>query len=234
MKVALPFVGREAELARLRRLHAQCKHVLLVGAPGAGKSALVRHLREPLRLCVCPDSERLAGICDALERELGLKPARLRLVQRKNRLLRLLAEAKRAVVFDDVNRTTPRLASFIECVSERVPVWLATRSEHSWDIGHFWPLLSRFERVELRPFRLEQTRALVEATVRRGLIPALPQALTARLHRLAGGNASRLCDLLARLCGHHHLASPRGLRLLELDRRIELLSLPPDPAPAEP
>lgn len=221
MKVALPFVGRGAELASVRRLHAQCKHVLILGPAGVGKSALVEQLRGSLRLCVCPDSERLAGVCDSLEREVGLENAGLHLIQRKNRLLKTLAATKRTVVFDGVNWTTPRLASFIECVSERVPVWIVTRSEHSWDIGHVWPLLARFEKLELKPFHPAETRELIAAAIRVGLAP--PDAADAgeRLHQLSHGNPGTLCELLAGLAtGHYDPHKKFNLRLLDLDRRI--------------
>ena len=119
MNIALPFVGRAKEIALLQRLHAQRKHVLILGAKGVGKSALVAHLRQSLRLHVCPASERLSEICEALEREFRLDAGDFHLIQRKNRLLRLLKESQRAVVFDGASWTTPKLASFIESVSER-------------------------------------------------------------------------------------------------------------------
>jgi putative ribosome biogenesis GTPase RsgA len=48
----LPFVGREKEMAQLQQLHQQRRLVLLLGAEGMGKSALVEQLREPLGLHV--------------------------------------------------------------------------------------------------------------------------------------------------------------------------------------
>ncbi|HTV76598.1 MAG TPA: AAA family ATPase, partial [Candidatus Baltobacteraceae bacterium] len=100
MNIPLPFVGRARETALLQRLHAQRKHVLILGAEGAGKSALVAHLRKSLRLRVCPVSERLSEICEALERELSLEAGELHLIARKNRVLKSLKGTKRAVVFD--------------------------------------------------------------------------------------------------------------------------------------
>jgi putative ribosome biogenesis GTPase RsgA len=45
VNLTLPFVGREKEMARLRQLHQQRRLVLLLGAEGMGKSALVEQLR---------------------------------------------------------------------------------------------------------------------------------------------------------------------------------------------
>ena len=109
MSISLPFVGRTKEIALLQRLHAQHKHVLILGAEGIGKSALVAHLRQQLRLRVCPASERFSEICDALERDLGLAAGELHLIQRKNRVLDSLKGTKRAVVFDGASWTTPKL-----------------------------------------------------------------------------------------------------------------------------
>jgi hypothetical protein len=223
-KLTLPFVGRRKEVALLERLHAQGKHVLILGAEGMGKTALVAHLHEALGYHICPVSERLAEICDSLERELGLERVELPLVRRKNRLLKMLAGTKRAVVFDGVTWTTPRVSAFIENVSERVPVWICARSEHPWDIGHVWPLLVRFEKIEIRPLPPAETRALIAAAIRLGLVPPDAADASERLHHLSHGNPGTLCELIAGLAtGHYNPHKKFDLRLLDLDRRIEQL-----------
>ncbi len=220
-KLALPFVARTKEAAQLRRLHAQRRHVLILGAAGAGKSALVAHLRKSLRLRICPSSERLSEICDALERELGLESGELHLIQRKNRLLDSLKETKHAVVFDGASWTTPKLGSFIESVSGRVPVWLCVRSEHPWDVGRIWPLLVRFEHVELKPFQAGETQEMVEAAVHTNAVPKGTLKIVGWLHRRSAGNPNILCELLTEIArGHYDLGHQHGLRLLDLDRHI--------------
>ena len=222
MNIALPFVGRAKEIALLQRLHAQRKHVLILGAKGVGKSALVAHLRQSLRLHVCPASERLSEICEALEREFRLDAGDFHLIQRKNRLLRLLKESQRAVVFDGASWTTPKLASFIESVSERAAVWLCVRSEHPWDIGRVWPLLVRFEKVEIKPFHPAETRGLVEAAIRLGIAPPSAADAIERLHHLCAGNPKILCELIEGLAtGQYDPHKKFDLRLLDLDRRIQ-------------
>jgi len=221
MSLQLRFVGRGKEVARLKQLCAQRKHVLILGPAGVGKSALLFHLREQLPLLLCPHSEHLGEICDSLERELGLSAADLKLVQRKPRLRQALAEAGKTVVFDGLSWTTPKLSSFLETVSARVPVWIATRSEHPWDIGHFWTLLVRFERVELHPFHLAETQALVAATVKRGMIPPDTRRIIGWLQRRSAGSPLVLRELFEELAtGHYDLSSPLALRRLDLDRRI--------------
>jgi hypothetical protein len=224
MSFALPFAGRRKEAAQLQRLYAQGKHVLILGHAGVGKSALVERLRESLGLCICPASEHLSEICEALEREFDLEAGDLHVVQRKNRLLKLLKGMKRAVVFDGASWTTPKLSAFIENVSERVPVWICVRSEHPWDIGHIWPLLVRFEKVEIKPFHPAETRGLIEAAIRLGVVPPSMADTVERLHHLCAGNPKTLCELIEGLAtGHYDPHKKSDLRLLDLDRRIQHL-----------
>ena len=177
-------------------------------------------------LRVCPASEHLSEICEALERGLGLEAGELHLVQRKNRLLKLLKGTKQQPwSFDSASWTTPKLGSFIENVSQRVPVWLCARSEHPWDIGRIWPLLVRFEHVELKPFHPSETQKLVEAAVRQNsYVPKKCLEIVDWLHRRAAGSPKILCELLKEIArGHYDLGNPHALRLLNLDRRIHEL-----------
>lgn len=217
----VPFVGRQKESARLESLHAQRKHALVFGPTGVGKTSLVNCLMEELGLLVSPKSEHLVAICESLETGLGLDAGGLKLPQRKQRLLRALAGAKRTVVFDGVGWTTPKLSSFLEGVMERTPVWICTRSEHSWDIGHFWTWLVRFEKVELQPFHPAETRALVSATVEAGLIPREALKVVKWSHHRSNGTPLVLRELFEELATHEYdVSNSMALRRLNLDRRI--------------
>jgi len=220
-KLALPFVGRSKEAAQLRRLHAQRKHVLILGPEGIGKTALVACSKEKLDLLICQQSEHLGLICGSLEPQVGLEASGLRLLQRKQRLRQALAEAGKTVVFDGMGWTTPKLSSFLEAVMERVPIWICTRSEHSWDIGHFWPLLVRFEKLEVHPFHPAETREVVKAAVRIGLVPADVLGIVGWLHYRSRGNPLVLRAFLEELASREYdLSNLHALRRLELDRRI--------------
>ncbi len=221
LNLTLPFVGRRKEAARLQWLHAQRKHALILGSAGVGKTSLVKSLAEEIDLLVCPRSGQLTAICESIESGLGLDANNLRLPQRKQGLLRALTGAKCAVVFDGVGWTTPKLSSFLEAVMDRVPTWICTRSERSWDIGHFWPWLVRFEKVELHPFQPAETRALVSATVAAGLIPREALNIVEWLHHRSKGSPFVLCELFEELAADRYdLGNRHALRRLDLDRRI--------------
>jgi hypothetical protein len=216
-----PFVGREREISQLGALHAQRKHALIIGPAGVGKSALVEHLREQLSLLVSGKSAHIGGICDGLEPQLRLSPAGLKLLERKKRLREALGAAGRVVAFDGVGWTGPKVSSLFESVAERAPVWICTRSEHPWDIGHFWPLLARFARVEVRAFRPSETEELIEAAAGAGMLPEDSRAIVPWLHRRSGGNPLVLRELCEELAsGRYDLSSPYALKRLELDRQI--------------
>jgi hypothetical protein len=219
-----PFVSRAKEIARLTELHAKRKHVLILGMAGMGKSALVRQVCGRLNLVVSGNSEHLGEICDGLEREVGLDSGGLKLLQRKQRLQEALWAAERAVVFDGVGWTGPKVTSFFESLTQRVPVWICTRSEHPWDIGHIWPLLVRFERVELKPFARAETEELVALALAARAVPAGVEQIVDWLWRRSGGSPLILRELLGALArGHYDLTSRAALRRLDLDRRISEL-----------
>jgi DNA polymerase III delta prime subunit len=220
-KLALPFVARRKEAAQLQRLHAQRKHVLVLGPPGVGKTALVNHLKARLGLLLCPQSEHFGFICGSLEPQLSLDGSDLKLARRKQRLRQAFGEAGRTVVFDGVNWTTPKLSSFLELAMERAPIWICARSDHSWDIGHFWTWLVRFQKVELQAFQPAETREFVIAAIQARQIPREAMNIIEWLHHHSNGSPlvlRGLCEELA--ADSYDLGNPSALRRLDSDRRI--------------
>ena len=222
MNIQFPFIGREKQIAWLRQFHRERCHVLVLGPEGIGKSALIEQVRLPLGLWVCPHSEHFSEICESLECQLGLKADGLLVVKRKNRILKLLREQQNVtVVFDGAAWTTPKLGTFIENVCSCAPVWLCARSEHPWDIGRVWPLLVRFQHIELKPLHPKETHRLVAAAVREEIVPEKTLNIVDWLHRHAEGNPKIVCELLSEIAhGRYDFNNPHSLRLLDLDRRI--------------
>jgi len=104
---------------------------------------------------------------------------------------------------------------------ERVPIWICARSEHPWDIGHFWTLLVRFEKIELRPFRLAETGEFVVASIEAGQIARETVNVIEWLHQRSKGSPLMLRELFDELATQaYDLGNPHALRRLDLDRRI--------------
>ena len=102
------FFGRKREIDELLVLHALGKHVLIVGPPGIGKTALLRHVRQHCSFLICEETSTLRRVCDSLERQLGWAHHKLDLIKRKNRLLVYLLRLGEPVVFDQCHE--PRRA----------------------------------------------------------------------------------------------------------------------------
>ena len=197
MSVTLPFTGRTEAIARLRQLHAQRRHVLLVGAEGMGKTALIENLRLSLPLLVCWQSGSFQAIARSLNQSSVPVPGR-RILPRQSELLSVLTKVKMPVVFDGLPWTNLKLSSFFECVGQRTPVWISCRSADVWDFGLYQPFLWKFARVELKPFCLSETRALVEAAIKaRCLAPRTPEEIE-ELHCRCRGVPGVLCGLIER------------------------------------
>jgi hypothetical protein len=132
---SLAFFGREREIDELRTLYTLRKHVLIVGSAGIGKTALLGQIRHRCPLLISEDTSSLRRICDSLERQLGWTHYTLNVIERKNRLLAYLIRRGEPVAFDHVMHTAPRVARFIAHVAERIPSWIACRSDRPHEVG---------------------------------------------------------------------------------------------------
>jgi len=81
------FVGRHKELAQLRKAYSNRCRVLITGPAGLGKSALLRQARLYVPLLLCEETSSLRRICETLEQQLGWTHRKVKVVERKNRLL---------------------------------------------------------------------------------------------------------------------------------------------------
>ena len=195
--------------------------MVIVGAEGIGKTALLKHVRELSSLMICDDSSSLGRICDSLEPQLGWVHCKLNIIDRKNRLLPNLERRGEPVAFDHVIRAAPRVARFIGQLSEKIPIWIACRSDRLDSVGHIWLELYKFVRVELFPLDEVETRRLIDEAVAQRRIQASTHTYASELHRMSGGSPRIVTELLMRLAARRYkINSSRGLNLLDLDRRI--------------
>lgn len=221
MNKSFAFFGRKREIDELRALYALRKHVIVVSLAGVGKTALLAKIRQSCPLLVCEETSSLRRICDSLERQLGRAHYKLNVIERKNRLLAYLIRRGEPVAFDHVAHSVPRVARFIAHLAEQIPIWIACRSDRPHEIGHIWPELYRFARIELTPLTEVETRMLIDEAVAQGNIQADARKHTDELHRMSGGNPRVLEELLIELSAREYKVDDSfGLDLLDLDRRI--------------
>jgi hypothetical protein len=222
LNISLAFAGRDKELAKLKSLYAQRRHVLISGPKGIGKSALVNQVRFQSPLLVCEDTTKLSRICDSLERQFGWTHSRLNVLERKNRLLAYIEKRGESVAFDQVSQTTPRIARFMAHLSAHVPVWIVCRSESPHDIGRVWEYLSDFVRVQIAPLNKADTRVLIAQAVSKGTIRSDALNHVSALFNLSKGNPRLLEELLIELSAREYkMETSFGRCLLALDQRIQ-------------
>jgi hypothetical protein len=233
MNKSFAFFGREREVNELRSLHALRKHVVIVGSAGVGKTALLRQVQQHCALLICEETSSLRRIGDSLERQLGWTHHKLNVIERKNRLLAYLIRRGELVAFDHLAHTPPKVARLIAHLGERIPIWIACRSDGPHDIGHVWPELYKFVRVKLPPLTETETRVLIDEAVAQGNIQPNARKHVDELHRMSGGNPRVLEELLVELAAREYrIDSSFGLGLLDLDRRIHEIDVATK-APAE-
>lgn len=216
-----PFVGRDKEIQVLLHAYRARRHVLIVGPAGIGKTALLRHAQNQLRLVVCEETSSLRRICESLERHFGWTHRNMNVIERKNRLLPYLARRAQSVALDSVALTPPRIARFIHHLIERVPVWIACRSSQAKQIGAVWQHLHHFERIDLPPILRNDTAGLIRSAISAGRVAPSAANHIAKLHRIARGNPRVLEELLIELSSRDYdLDDSFDGKLLDLDRRI--------------
>jgi hypothetical protein len=218
-----PFIGREPLLRRLGAMLRAGKHVLLVGPKGVGKRMIVAEIARMFPLLLAPRCGCLGDFLADLEPQAKLARDDLKLAMRVHRLAAELPKTGRTLVLENVARVPPRVAHLVRVLLSRQPVWLVARSVMPLDLGHVWPYLFFFQRVDVPPFSIDETRAFLTAVEFKG-DPARLFASTRRLHRLSAGHPGTLAALVAELrVRKYDLTTVEGLRLLALHARISLV-----------
>lgn len=215
-----PFIGRTPLLRRLSAMVRAGRNVLLVGPAGVGKSMIVDEMSRTFPLLVVPRSRSHGEFLAAAEPALGLAAGEMKLPARVHRFAAELPTRGRVLVLEHVHRVPPRVANLIRVLLPKQPVWLVARSTLPLDLGHVWPFLFQFQRVDVPPFTADETRAyLSQVDFPRDRDELLNAAL--KLHRLCAGHPGTLTALIAELRRRSYdLQSGEGLRLLAVHAQI--------------
>jgi hypothetical protein len=220
-------IGRDKELAIVRKhLHAG-KNLVVFGPAGVGKTALVAEgLHDTSNALYSADTSTLKGACESLLTELKLSVPEADNIVRKRAILKATAGKNYGFVFDHVGWVSPKLLSFLENLHALHPLLVVTRSLAWKDIGHLKMILYDFDTLELGNLAEAPARQLIQSLTAE---LHLPDAVTFQrdLWRLSHGNPGKMIALSEQARrGRYSFGGKTDVRLLDLDRRIQELDLP--------
>jgi hypothetical protein len=219
-------IGRDKELASVRKHLRDGKNLVVSGPAGVGKTALVT--AAGATALYCADTGTLKTACESLLAQLHLTVPAADNIVRKRAILKATAGKDCRFVFDHVGWVSPKLESFLENIRAAHPLIVVTRSIAWSEIGHLRMLLWNFDQLELAPLSHAATREILRAQMNQ-LQLCVPDHdhFEADVLRIAGHNLHVLMDLCRQAAsGQYVFGKHLSTQLLNLDRRIKELGLP--------
>ncbi|MGD0061381.1 MAG: hypothetical protein ABSD58_18390 [Verrucomicrobiia bacterium] len=225
----MSLIGRNKELAVVREHLCVGGNLVVFGAIGVGKTALVSEaLRDAPNALYCADTSTLKSACESLLSQRNLTVPAADNIVRKHAILKETDGENCSFVFDHVGWVGPKLLSFLETVRESHSMIVVTRSIAWSEIGHLKMILWDFDKLELAPLSHEATRHVLRARMKQLKLRAPdPQEFEADVLRIAGRNLHVLMELCQQAAtGKYIFGKHLSTQLLNLDRRIKELRLP--------
>jgi hypothetical protein len=222
-------LGREHELKALHARMDQKRNLVLFGAEGAGKTALVRRTLADRRACSFLLSDKSGTLKESLANVVRASRRDESAVRGKNipALKRvfysLLAGNPDYAVFDHLGRTGPRFCALFEYLMDKgIPLVVVCRRVTPRDIGHLELFLYAFEKMEVANLDKAHSAALTERALGAyGLDIARRAAFISDVWHFSNGNPRIIKELcaLARDAKYHRNGHV-DVGLMDLDRRI--------------
>ena len=225
----MSLIGRDKELAAVREHLRAGRNLIVFGAEGVGKTALVSEaLRDAPDALYCADTSTLKSACESLLLRLNLTVPQADNIVRKRAILNETAGRNCSFVFDHIGWVGPRLLSFLDRVRESHPMIVVTRSVAWSEMGHLKMILWDFDKLELAPLSREATRQALRARMKELRLRAPDsQRFEANVLRIAGRNLHILMELCQQAAsGQYVFGKHLSTQLLDVDRRIKELRLP--------
>jgi len=163
-------IGKEKECAAITDLISRRKHIIIFGAEGVGKTAIINKvlsnqnslkqhlysqesgtLKEALINLVLSDSDVHGNIDE--KNILALKKTLYPILDRKPEY----------IIFDHIGRVEPKYYSFLEYLIEReAPLIIIAKGIDKKSIGHLRFILHNFEKIEISNFDRSRSDSLIE------------------------------------------------------------------------
>jgi hypothetical protein len=182
------FVGRKDELGQLQAALTQRLHVVISGASGIGKSALLYQVNRRHPLLICSNASRIGGACEELAHQLGLRFQSYNLATRILELVSRLRQSGKPVVFDNVEELPSSTLDLMESLLDCVPIWIVTRSGPEQGLAKITRHLFEFAHLQVSPLKRNEVRALIAQVFVHRTMPSATVERLQGFYRLCNGN----------------------------------------------
>jgi 2-hydroxy-3-keto-5-methylthiopentenyl-1-phosphate phosphatase len=223
-------IGREKECAAISDLINQRKNIIIFGAEGVGKSAIVNRVLSgfvTLNKFYSPVSKTLKEsllnfmMYDTFDKKTIQKADILAL---KKLFYEILAKKNpEYIIFDHVESVEPKFYSFfVYLMEEKIPLIVLSRGLEKKDIGHLRMSLFNFEKVEISNFDKPAADILIGHFIREfGIKITKEEDFKKQIFHFSKGNPKVIKGLcfLARDVKYKK-NDAIDVKLMDLDRRI--------------
>jgi hypothetical protein len=222
-------IGRAAESRRLRDLMRERRNILVVGAEGVGKSALINQTLVDGNLKHYLHSTHSATLKEALENLVrmavgGKESARQNILTLKKTCYRLLDNGPEYACFDHVGPVDRRYYAFLSYLRERgLPLFIATRGVGKENLGRLWMGVYDFATIEVKNLDAASAGQLTDRWASAlDLAAGAAVDFKKEVFKASNGNPSIIIEL-CRLARNHkyRINGTINVRLINLDRRIQ-------------
>ena len=222
-------IGREPEYHLLEELIRQRKNILIIGAEGVGKSAIVDHVLAGGALKNVLYSKSSATLKETLanmaEFALGCKNLHQKNILSLKKLCYELLKARLDyAVLDHMTWVEPKFYGFLTYLKEqKIAFIIVTRSQKKKEIGHLWMGLYDFERLEIKNLDRADTGRLIDYCAQSFNLNFYETTnFKNEVYAISNGNPKIIWELCCLAQDkRYHAKGYIDVKLMDLDRRIK-------------
>ena len=223
-------IGREKERAIISGLIDQRKNIIIFGAEGTGKSAIIQSVLKDKNitdLLCSQDSRTFRGsLSNLILSALGISKAvqGSNILDLKTLFYRIIDDKKPDyIVFDHIEIVEPKFYSFIVYLMEaKIPLIALCRGLNKKDIGHLRMSAFNFEKIELVDLDRPEVDALIDHFIKElGIKITKVPDFKKQVFHFSKGNPK----IIKQLCfiardAKYQKNDILDVKLIDLDRRI--------------
>jgi hypothetical protein len=222
-------IGREQECRLLNELMRQRKNILILGAEGVGKSAMIDHVLVDGPVKNVLYSKRSTSLKETLvnmvEFAIGSKNLKQKNILNLKKICYELLEARPDyAVLDHIVWVEPKLYGFLTYLKEiKITFIIVTRTQDKKNIGHLWMGLYDFEKLEIKNLNQPQSGQLIDYYASSlALKVDAGTDFKKEVFKISEGNPKIIKELCCLAQDEKYRAKGYiDVKLLDLDRRIK-------------